>query len=177
MATNWKNLNPISLREHLLEQPWPQAFGVLAEQAADMDLIPPGDRILFKNWLQTTLSGISAAPGEQFFIGLRKFAGKQMLADAEYPLRSYVRWGYLGRDLLVNKAQMTAKQRNRTIVSAAVRKKILNELMKIRKRLTVQDYRDALENQVSRRQAEIDLSEEKRLIPHGQTRGRFYRVK
>ena len=177
ISEKWKRWNPVFLHEELLKQPWPQAFGVLLEQALAAGFLSKESASLFKKWGDVVLSDISPANGEQFFIGLQKLGSKQMLRNAERPLRAYTAWGYFGCDLLVNKAQEKIKLRNRTLVSAAVRKHVLSELLKTRKRLTVKDYCEALSYQVSRRQAEIDLAREKRLIPSGQTRGRFYRVR
>jgi hypothetical protein len=176
-AHNWKSWNACTLHEELQNVPWPAAFGVLAEQALAVRLIPSKDRAIFRKWCDLVLTGVLPASGEQFFIGLRKVGGKQMRLDAEFPLQAYRKWGYLGRDLLLNKASGQAAILNRTLVPATVRKHGLGRLMEERKRLTVEDYRKALDYRVSRRQAELDLTREKRLTPVGQTRGRFYRVK
>lgn len=172
-ALNWEKIAPIALRKRLLLLPWPQAFGVLAENVTASGILSPDDRRTFQRWASTILSDTPPARFEQFFLGLRKIAGGEMLKDVLGSSKTYLKWGYFGRDLLVNKASHLP---SRTLLSPETRRRLLHELMEGRERITVGDYQLALDYRVSRRQAEIDLSREKRLSPVGNTRGRFYRV-
>lgn len=174
LIQHWEQLPLIVLRKHLLAQPWPQAFGVLAENAIASGSIPSEYRRTFRKWTATILTDVPPAPFEQFFIGLRKIAGREMMKDVFETSQTYLKWGYFGRDLLVNKA---SRAKPHTLVSSENRRRLLHELMQGRSRITVKDYQTALEHRVSKRQAELDLSREKRLRPFGNTRGRFYRVK
>ena len=181
LGREWRTIHPMRLREEALRQPWPQALGVLLEQVLDAGWIPRPDRTLYRRWRDTVLAEIRPASGELFFIGTRKLAGKQMLLDAELSLRAYLKWGYLGRELLVNKAQAPESlQRTGTLLPPLARKRILSQLMRQHPRFSVEDYRRALGFQVSRRQAELDLAalvKARRLSTQGQTRGRIYRVR
>lgn len=174
----WKEINPVRFREELALQPWPTAPGPLLEQALEQ-WIAPNERSLFRRWMELALNGFRKAvkPGSQgqFFVGQRALAGKLMLEDAASPLRGYLRWGFLGRELLINKARATMTERTR--LSKDARRRRLDELIGERSRITVGDYRQALQEMVSPRQAELDLARHPRLVAMGNTRARFYRVR
>lgn len=174
LANRWKQMDWSALRDQLLKHPWPQAFGVLTEAILASDLLARAERKIFRGWSATVLTGVARAPHEQFFFGLRKVAGSEMLKDVVDSSRIYSKWGYFGRDLLVNK---TSRFDHRTVVPPEIRRRLLCELMEKQSRITVSDYRTVLDQRVSRRQAELDLAREKRLMPVGNTRGRFYRVR
>jgi hypothetical protein len=116
------------------------------------------------------MSGFAPAEGEQFFIGLRAFGGEAMRLDAERSLATYLRWGYLGREILVNKASQ--RERVRTLLPLDARRRILEGLIRKFTRLTVGDYLEAVGGGLSRRQAELDLRRCPRLLGRGRTRGR-----
>lgn len=173
LCRNWKAIAPLEFREKIRLQPWPSAAGVLLTQIIEERLLAPEERRVFRHWAGMVMEGTTPASNEQFFIGLRAFGGKQMREDAEKSLRSYVKWGYLGRETLVNKAKPYA----RTRVNPVIRNRALKELMNSRERFTVRDYQNAVGGQLSARQAQLDLSKERNLIAIGNTRGRSYRVK
>lgn len=171
LSRYWKEISPLAFREALLAQPWPAAAGVLLEQAALIG--KTSDKRLFRTWKNCVMSGIEPAPHEQFFIGLRAFAGEEMRQDCLQTLKPYRRWGYFGREILLNKAQ--SRQGRSTWISASVRRKTLSALLAKHDRIRVQDYIDALEGAISRRQAQLDLHGFPGLEARGQTQGRSYR--
>lgn len=169
---HWRTLSPIALNVELQErQPWPAAAAVLLEQARVFGHFPPKILLLFRRWCSCALTNIKRAQNEQFFIGLRSFGGKLMLKDAEMTAKPYQKWGFLGCDILINKA---AKIKNRTLLPLKLRKRIAIQCMKTGKKITVNDYMNALDNQISRRQAELDLAVFRKI---GNTKGRFYVMK
>ncbi len=174
ISRRWEAIPPLPLRKALLDSPWPSAFGVIFENTLSAGLIPPGQRRVFRHWGAVVLSGVAPASNEQFFFGIRKVGGSEMMKDVVESSKSYLKWGYFGRELLLNKA---APSESRTELPATARERFLRELISGRNRITVNDYREALDHRVSRRQAELDLARSKDLIPVGNTRGRFYRVR
>lgn len=177
LAESWTRLHPASLRDQLVREPWPQVAGVLFETALASAIIRREERKIFRSWAATVMANVPIAPWEQFFIGLRKVGGRQMALDAATPLLVYQKWGYLGRDLLVNKARSRMSERNVTLLSPKVRRIMRDELLSRRDRITVAEYRAALGERISARVAELDLANDDRLSPCGNTRGRFYRVR
>ncbi|MEK6577958.1 MAG: hypothetical protein AABZ55_01915, partial [Bdellovibrionota bacterium] len=79
IAKHWREIPPQNLNELIFQQPWPEAVGVLIE---NVKILLPKKDLLFNHWSACVMSGVSPAPHEQFFIGLRKFAGLQMKDDA-----------------------------------------------------------------------------------------------
>jgi hypothetical protein len=171
----WKRIPPVELHELLVRQPWPAAFGVWVEHITVFKPVPLADRALFQTWADCVMAGIQPAEYEQFFIGLRALGGPAMRADATLALEPYLRWGYLGREILINKFVM--EPQGKTLVPARARRAALDELIRARRRLTLRDYRDALGGWVSSRQAEYDLAAHPRLLARGRTKARIYWVK
>jgi hypothetical protein len=176
LAARWKTADWVSLRGVLETQPWPTAFGVLAENALAGNLLPRSERSMFRRWNATILTGLARGRNELFFFGTRKIGGREMFRDAAESAVTYLRWGYLGRDLLVSKANPRAfASRGKTLVPAPARKRLLDELARTRTRFTIGDYQSALDYGVSRRQAELDLARHPGIVGVGNTRARFYR--
>lgn len=183
LARHWSALSPQALHDALARQPWPAAMGVLLEQAALSQGVSAADRKRVREFAELVLEGLVRGEGASFFIGTRAFGGKLARLDAELATRPYLRWGFLGRELLFNKAQAksAAAGREVTLVSRARRGQVLTQLIEERRQagrsLTVQDYRERLESlggAVGRRQAEVDLASDPRLRPRGRTRARVY---
>lgn len=175
-SREWKNLRPIWIREALHRAPWPEAFGVLVDQAIAYGGLKKEEKKNLRLIAEVILSGVEPASYENFFIGIHAFSSSAQRLDAEGPLRSYLKWGYFGREVLVNKAQKKAEtgEIGRTEISPPCRKKILTELSKKKQRLVLRDYLEALDWKVSRRVAQKDLQSEPSLIPRGNSRARFY---
>lgn len=175
----WSNLNPMVFNEKNRQQPWPALLGVIIEQARLFSHLPADQTRLFRAWSKVVMTHVDPAPWQQYFMGLRKPGGQLMQDDARYSLACYRQWGYLGREFFMNKAeaalnQTTACHHQHTLLSSTQRKQRLDELLKTQARLTVNEYRRALDFAVGRRQAELDLRNHPRLKPQGQTRSRVY---
>ncbi len=166
----WVHLPPSQLNKELAVMPWPTAFGVLGEQSKDYLLKAPSEKMAFNYWIQCVMVGLSKTSYELFFIGQRKIAGKEMYLDASLTIESYYKWGFLSREILVNKYS----NNGHTLISRSRRQSALRFLLKKKKRITTQDYINWLEGLVSRRQAQMDLQNSRLLKPDGRTRGRTY---
>ncbi len=171
LARNWRSVDAFDLNGEILTNPWPAALGVILEQVGAL-LIPRGEeRRGYRLWQRAALHGVTRAPYEIFFIGTMAPGGKLMRKAAEAPLRFFLKWGYFGADLFVNK---TSPSTRRTTVPREQRASILWSLFKEERRITVAAYRRALGGGVSLRQAELDLKNAKGVQAHGNTRARTY---
>ena len=174
LSTHWSMMPAALLNQELMCLPWPAVMGVLL---AHVELILKGEeKRKFKLWRALVFHSIESATGELFFIGTRKIAGLQMSLDASRSITPYSQWGYLARDLLFNKA---GKLRSKhTLLTPFQRNLLLKELVRERKRITVNHYIEKCDGMVSRRQAQLDLerfSEMKnKAYSKGQTRNRVY---
>jgi hypothetical protein len=170
LSQNWKNISPVSLQIHIHKQPWPSALAALLEQCSE--LLQRDQRKHFETWKNCATFGTQKAPFELFFFGTRGFAGSQAFSDANYSLKTFLKWGYFCRDRLSNKAQARPK----TCLTPRARRELLTELLRRKGRITVNDYIEALGGSVSRRQAELDLKNYPRIRADGKTRNRTYRL-
>jgi hypothetical protein len=173
----WKDLRVGELRSALGPAAWPAALGVLLAHARLHPDLERADRRAFAGMIEAVMAGLPLGDGGTFFIGTRAFAGQQQRQDAELSSKPYSAWGYLGRDLLLNKASRS----RRTLHSIEQRRRVLDGLVKRcesdGRPLTTQEYRAALGERISPRLAELDLRAHPRLVPRGQTRGRFFLVR
>jgi len=178
ILSNWKNWNALFIQQELKKQPWPLALALLCEQAQDYGKQNQDDEKIFTHWKQMIFVVFPKPHFEQYFIGLRAIAGKAMLDDAQFSLSSYKKWGYLGREVLINKsnAQHTLDtKKTPTRLKAPQRKMILDKLLLEMTSVKVTDYLQALNFGASRRVAEMDLKAHKDLKPIGYTRSRIYK--
>ena len=170
----WQKNNPVEINQHLKQQVWPAAFGVLLEQVpfyySQHLKSKKLNKKLFLYWSKCVMTDIPQAKGEQFFIGIYKAGGKLAKEECFYSIRPYRQWGYFSKDLLINKALSTDK----TLIPLPQRQVILDELLKSHKKITVQDYLEKINFQIHRRQAQRDLKNHKKLKPQGQTKGKHY---
>ena len=102
----WPYISPVALNQALKKEPWPSAFGVLINQVPYCDI---KNKAGFRQWSKSVMADIAPAPDELFFIGLYKIGGKQMKNECLYSLKSYRKWGYFAKDLLINKAGAPAQ--------------------------------------------------------------------
>lgn len=170
ISRNWKEISPITLNLEMKKQPWPAVMGVITEQIEKFSETKADDRDLLKNWSQCVMTSIHPAYNEQFFIGLRNFGGKQMKNDVSQSTKSFIHWGYFGKEVFKNKGASP----NRTDIPKATRLEILKKLANERKEFSVNDYLEKLGNLVSRRQAERDLAASSFIKKSGFTRNRVY---
>jgi hypothetical protein len=165
-----KKINPIELREELLKECWPAAALVLLGFVSHS--LEKSEFALFNHWKELICHEIDKANFEQFFIGLRSLAGKMMFDDARFSTQEYLSWGYLGREVLFNKAVAFSKPMYSLGVNT--RREILKSLLEKQQRITVFDYWIAVGKCISRRQAERDLLNFSNLSPVSHTKGRYY---
>jgi len=165
LSRYWKGINPVELHDSFAQQAWPNVLGVLLEFSQN-------ESPLFQFWKMTATCDFQKANWEQFFIGKRRIGGKLMLDDARFSLEEYRRWGYLGREILLNKqGQVRLKSGS---YSPETRSRILKEMLKTQARITVSQYRDAIGRSISARQAERDLQTSSYLKAIGATKGRYF---
>ncbi|MDE0119952.1 MAG: hypothetical protein OXM55_08110 [Bdellovibrionales bacterium] len=170
----WRTYNPVDINQKLKQQIWPAVFGVILEQVPFYYLqnkkTKYWNKKLFLNWSKCVMTDILPAQNEQFFIGIYKAGGKLMKEECLYAIKPYRQWGYYSKDLLINKAQISKK----TLLSISQRNTIIDELLKLHKRIRVKDYLEKGNFQIHRRQAQRDLKNYKRLKPCGHTKGKYY---
>ena len=154
LKKNWQKISPVELNYFLKLQAWPTAIGVLCEHLKN-NFEKDSNYSLYLKWMSCVMDQIAPAPFEQFFIGQRSFAGIEMRKDAQLAISFYRRWGYLGRDLLWNKAEVKPFQ---TLLGKSSRVAILHRYLKTNNRITVNLYCELCSFFISRRQAERDLS-------------------
>ncbi|MBC7691720.1 MAG: hypothetical protein H7222_08105 [Methylotenera sp.] len=174
LARNWGKLNPTLFRNAVGNHPWPQAAAVLFEQALTYGQLTPSDKSLLRVTANLIFHGVPQAPYQDFFIGLTPFASRSLVAASERPLKSYSKWGYFGKDVFQNKFSATAGKHLPSVLSKSIRTRALDELIRIRERLTVREYQDHLQGAVSLKVAQLDLNAHPALRAVGNTRGRFY---
>lgn len=174
MAYEWKKISFWEFNQALSKQPWPQAVGVLLEFTSLL-LQKLDEKRSFRLWQKGVLHEVLVPPqgGEQFFIGLRSFAGKAMRDDAEWTLKPYLNWGYLGREILIHKytpgrwTLMALEQRKHAILTA----------LSQHSQGSISDLQKACGGNVTRRQLERDLDllkSEGKISRSGNTRGTIY---
>ncbi len=187
LEPHWGLLNPLDLNTTLLKQPWPAAAGLLLEFVQTLieakskenrinKSVNSQDLEKFRLWKRLVTYQISPAEWEFFFIGLHKIGGKIMFEDACFSLKEYRDWGFLGRDILVQKTS-SSHFKVQAHIEKEVRLQILQQLLRASPRITVKKYWEAIGQCISLRQAERDLSNSPILEAVGQTQARYYRMK
>ena len=171
--SHWKTILPTELNDLLLPQPWAAAAGVLLEfvqLSFSKDVV--NDLKKFILWKEIVTHKVSPAPWEIFFIGLQPLGSKSMFEDACYSLTEYSAWGYLGREVLINKASSSSV--NKPHLRKEVRYQILKGLLEGSPRVHTKTYWEAIDRSISIRQAERDLETCAFLKSGGNTKGRYY---
>ncbi|MEO7163938.1 MAG: hypothetical protein ABI041_13545 [Bdellovibrionia bacterium] len=176
ISRNWRKIHPLKIREAFLGQPWPTVLGVLLEFSGLLTKSneSPEDFKLYQMWKNTAIFGIPKANWEQYFIGKRRIAGRSMLDDARFSIQEYRKWGYLAREVLINKQRIGASGNKTFSYSSETRLQILKELVETLPRFNTETYWNAVGRNISRRQAERDLMNSPLIRSVGRTQGRFY---
>ncbi len=169
----WRSMAPVEVRRENLTQASPAALGVLLDQYKNF-LCPRDDKRLFQFWSSTALEGVLPANHENYFIGVQGFANQRVREDAEWPIKSFKKWGFMGRDVFLNKFSLKQKSLQRTGIGAIERHKILAELIQFKDRITVNDYIAACGDLISKRVAQKDLQSFSGVKCVGNTRAKFY---
>jgi len=173
LAVHWKEINPSELNGAFRKQPWPSVLGPLLEFSYQLQ--PKENKPTYKLWKQICTSHFEKAHWEQYYIGMRRIAGKLMFEDAQFACQEYLRWGYLSREVLVNKAQ-GGVHRHRSL-STETRMRLLKKLSESHQRVTTHQYLEMLSFCISRRQAERDLNKATFLKAVGETQARYFKTR
>lgn len=173
IARDWKILDPFLLNLRVRSHPWAAVLGVLCEHAEL--LVSRIERPVFRIWKRSVLLDIRPASGEVFWVGLYPFGGRGMRRIVDSSLKPFLRWGFYGHDLMINKAKSHLTVR--TLVSKRQRLEILDAISKVKPFFTIRDYLDALGNRVHKRVAELDLKQSSGIRSYGERRARIYRRK
>ncbi len=163
LSAHWKLISPVKLNHFAKQSEWPAVLGVL------LSMIRPTERALYDGWVACATAGLRPAQGEQFFIGIHAFAGREMRRASLLSSRPYRDWGFLGTDLLINKQPSARK----TYLTRTQRMGVLEGLRATHRRIRVKDYLEATHGLVSLRQAQLDLRASGLKI-EGKTRNRVY---
>jgi len=169
LLINWKNINPLKLNSALLYQPWSAAMGVLLE------FVNNGNRTeqsLYRSWKSTVLDQVNPVDFQLYFFDAGRIGGQFQQNEASLPLIEYTRWGFLSREVLFNKPSEKLFRTHH--YSKASRLRILDDLLKVKGRITAAQYRQSLGNSVTTRTAERDLESHTGIKKMGKTRGSFF---
>jgi hypothetical protein len=175
---NWQQTSALQLRLLNLQTQHPATLGVLLEQTEHYRIQSPL-KSLFRLWKNTALFKTQKNNGESFLIGVHPFASLKLLTDAQYALRSFLKWGFSGSEVFVNKALNQTLVKNHSGICQEMRIQKLQEFIHQQKqtqskRFTVEDYLHYLNFGASRRVAQQDLHHCKKVRSFGNTRNRYY---
>lgn len=159
--TRWEDINPVKLRQFGKNMKCPQTLGVLKEfivtYLKDKEL---------KYFFEYLIKDIKPVPIQLFFIHLYSVGSKKNTMIVKKSLQEYSKWGFLGIE-----RPMVDLGRKETIGSYSfqTRQKMLKDLLKMKKRVTLSIYLQKLNFSISRQQALYDLKqcEALRLVGHG----------
>lgn len=169
LARNFEELNPWIIRGVNLKSEWPQSLCVLVDIAELLVLSSKQDWKLWKTCIQFE---IPKASFQAFYVGLIAIDPRKSQEQMRRNLKLYSAWGFYNHELPITEKLGRIQ---RTLLSKSLRLEILKELIRKRSRFTVQDYIEALDHRVHRRQAERDLVGFKdRLVSRGNTKSRTY---
>ncbi len=174
-AKHWKEISAINLNREAQQSFWPTTLALTLEILEyffkTTRQLDSKNSKLFKNWKKLCITNITKAPEELYYIGLSSFAGTESKKDFYYSTRPFSKWGYLCRDLPLSKLTIESQV---SLYATTSRRNILLSLFHHKKRITINDYLEALDHSVSKRQAERDLSSFKLVRRQGRTKGSSY---
>ena len=176
LAKMWRKFNPVLLHAETLKLHTPAVIGVLLDQC-EKYLILKQDKKFFNAWKKIVLFQVKPARGESFLIGIHGFATLLLLEEVQFASQAYQRWGFGGKDVFINKFSQKQTNLQKSDLSPEVRLIILKELLKKKKRITVNDYLLACDLRISKRVAQKDLVLYSGLEAHGNSRARFFTSK
>lgn len=169
LSKNWQSYNPLEINNKLNLSPWPQCMGVIVDHIK-LTFKKSQNKQLFNTWSACVLAGVTPTSYQAYFIGLYKFAGPLQVKQSINPLKVYSCWGFYSSHLMFNKNPNVKK----TTLSKKNRLQLLKQFVKQNKKITVNSYIEFLNFAITRRQAQRDLSEYKKLTPKGHTRNKTY---
>ena len=148
-AKNYVTTNPFSFNVILLQLDWGVAIGPILNHSR----ILIKDLPAFDHWCKIVTMGLSPAQGELFFLGAFDLNPKRIAKIIARPSRLFKVWGFYHDEIVLNKAESI----NRTVMLKSERLRLLKKLLRSKEIISVNDYRRALNFQVSVRQAQRDL--------------------
>lgn len=170
LRDHWSEWNATELSTLVAKLPWPWVFGVLCSHVEL--ILNKSDLKTFRLWRDCALSKIEKnMEYSVFFIGVYSFAGKQMKSEVIESLSLYSRWGYYGQTPMIP-LRSSEKEVDKTLISKHQRKAKLLELFQMKRRISVSDYLEFLDQKVSKRIGENDLKTWAR--KSGNTKGTTY---
>lgn len=104
LSTAVKKINPIELNKIILKNKWPASFGVLCEQAIEINKIKLkiSDESL-SSWVSKAIEGVCQNKEKEiYFIGYFKPGSKTEKWEIDEAIACYTKWGFYGKDLLIN---------------------------------------------------------------------------
>ena len=116
------------------------------------------------------MDSVTPARSEIFFMDIYSIGSKQLFEEATHATQIYKKWGYFGKDLMINKVSCS----QRTLIPLQQRRFLLDQLLKQKRRLKVEDYLRELNFQIHRKQAQRDLKNHPWLKVCGNTMGAIY---
>lgn len=175
LSQYFDKINPWEVRILNLKSDWPQSLCALVDIA---ELLVSSkekdwkDRKMWKMWKACIQFEITKASFQAFYIGLIAINPQQSQIQIKRNLKPFSAWGYYNQELPISEKRGRLQ---RTVISKSQRLELLKSLIRKRPRFTVQDYIEALDHRVHRRQAERDLAGlRERLVSQGNTRSRSY---
>lgn len=165
---HWSGMNPQAMRSFYNEMKTPQTIAVLAEFVLGA-CSDDNEKRYFFEYLQR---GLQAVATQFYFHHLYSPGGTLAKRAATKSFAEYKRWGFLATEAPVIDE---AKRQTLGTLDVTTRKNILYDLMKERKRITISEYLDALDNKISRQQALLDLKSVKWARRSGRGRGAYWR--
>jgi hypothetical protein len=159
-------INPLKLRESLI------ANNAEPIACALSDFVTLKSKS-WQRWKKSLQWDVSPAPFQSFYVNLYGIKPERMQLEIGKNLKPFARWGFF-----CNEAPQSDKKSARlykTQLGPTERKRVLSDLLVDKTEITVNEYLQALNGYVHRRQAERDLQSAKELRASGYTRGRVYR--
>ncbi|MEK7791086.1 MAG: hypothetical protein AAB309_05630 [Deltaproteobacteria bacterium] len=160
---HWYELNPLKIRIKFSEMKTSQVLGVIKEFL--LDYSRDKELKFFFEYLTKDLKPVSP---QLFFLGLFAIGSERQELIARKSLKQYSKWGFLGDE----RPQIDPFSK-KTIGSydIATRKRIIEEILRHKKTISLRDYLNALDHSISTQQALYDLKQMKGLKLIGSGRG------
>ena len=153
LALYYQKINPFELNATLKNTDWSAALGAILNHSR----LLLANKELFDPWFRICMHDLPKAQGELFFLGLFDFNPSRIGKIISRPSRLFREWGFFHDEIVLNKSEVL----NRTAISKSQRILFLKKLLKNKKKMSAEDYRRALNYQVSLRQAQRDLKDSK----------------
>lgn len=174
LEKNFKRLNAYTIKQNLQSVREPSIIGVIIDFAKQTS----SEKAELKLWSLSITENIKEGTFKKFFIGLDTINPKQDMKIIKKNLKAFERWGYYWSEPLIsNKLLKKNNANSHSFMSKPLRIELLFDLLLEKKSITVNEYIEALNFMVHRRQAERDLKNAPFLKAKGFTQNRVYILK